>query len=112
MDCIFCKIANGEINTKKIYEDNDMIAFYDIEKKAPIHFLVIPKNHIENIDDLDEKNYEIVGKIFLKIKTIASELGIEDGYRVVTNCKEKAGQTVMHLHFHVLAGRDFSWPPG
>ena len=112
MDCLFCKIAKGEIPSKKIYEDDKVFAFYDIDPQAPTHFLVIPKEHITSCDELTAENAEIVAHIFLVIKKIAKDLGLENGYRIVNNCKEDGGQTVPHMHFHVLGGRLLAWPPG
>ncbi|MFP5453371.1 histidine triad nucleotide-binding protein [Parvimonas sp. G1604] len=113
MDCIFCKIVNGEIPSNKIYEDEDIIAFNDLYPQAPIHFLVIPKKHIESCNFLDRENSEVVAKIFVKIAELAKEMGFdESGYRIINNCNDHGGQTVKHLHFHVLAGRSLNWPPG
>ena len=113
MDCVFCKIADGKIPSDVIYEDEDVIAFNDLDPQAPIHFLVIPKKHIESIAKLEESDLKILDSIFLTIKKIASEKGLdENGYRVVTNIGEDGGQSVPHLHFHVLGGRGFKWPPG
>lgn len=113
MDCVFCKIASGEIPTDKIYEDEDLVAFYDQDPQAPIHFLVIPKKHIVSNAELTEKDSYIVGKIFLAIKKITKDLGVSDnGYRIVNNTGEDGGQSVSHMHFHVLAGRSLQWPPG
>lgn len=112
MDCLFCKIAKGEIPSKKIYEDEKVLAFYDIDPQAPIHFLVIPKNHIKSCDEINDENCEIVGYIFKIIAKLAKELHMQDGYRIVNNCGEYGGQSVAHLHFHVLGGRLLSWPPG
>ena len=112
MDCIFCKIANGEIPSNKIYEDELCAAFYDLNPQAPVHFLVVPKEHIESADYLNEDNCAVVGHIFCVIASIAKELGLENGYRIVNNCGEDGGQTVKHLHFHVLAKRSLAWPPG
>lgn len=112
MDCIFCKIASGEIPSNKIYEDEKVIAFYDLAPQAPIHFLVIPKEHIKCADEINESNSEIIAHIFEVIAKIAKELKLENGYRVVNNCGEDGGQTVGHLHFHVLGGRLLAWPPG
>ena len=104
MDCVFCKIVAGEIPSKKLYEDEKVIAFYDIAPAAPVHFLVIPKVHeLTGASDITEENSGIVAHIFAVIARLAREQGIES-YRVVTNCGEQAGQTVRHLHFHVLAG--------
>lgn len=104
-DCIFCKIVKGEIPSKKVYEDEDVIAFYDVNPLAPIHVLIIPKEHIENVLDVKEGS-NIISKIFEAAKKIAKELKIEEsGFRIITNCGEDAGQEVMHLHFHMLAGK-------
>ena len=103
MDCLFCKIIAGEIPSKKVYEDDKIYAFYDIAPAAPTHFLVIPKQHIGSASELNADNAEVVAYIFTKIAEITKKLGISS-YRVVTNCGEDAGQTVFHLHFHVLAG--------
>ncbi|MBE6046966.1 MAG: histidine triad nucleotide-binding protein [Clostridium sp.] len=112
-DCIFCKIVKGEIPSKKIYEDDKVYAFYDINPEAPVHFLVIPKQHIASANMLNEENVEIVSHIFLVINKIVNELGIaEKGYRIVNNTGEDAGQSVHHIHFHVLGGRNLAWPPG
>ncbi|WP_294395031.1 histidine triad nucleotide-binding protein [uncultured Clostridium sp.] len=112
-DCIFCKIINADIPSKKIYEDDKVYAFNDINPEAPVHFLVIPKEHIESANALNENNADIVAHIFKVINKLVIELGIaEKGYRIVNNCGEDGGQTVKHLHFHVLAGRSLQWPPG
>ena len=103
MACIFCKIIAGEIPSKKVYEDDKIFCFYDIAPAAPVHFLVIPKEHIAGASAITAENAEIVGYIYAKIAEITKELNISS-YRVVTNCGEDAGQTVFHLHFHVLAG--------
>lgn len=113
MSCIFCKIANGEIPSKKIYEDDKVLAFHDISPEAPVHFLVIPKEHIQSVNDLTEKNSDIISHIFLVINKLVRELNInETGYRIVNNCGKDGGQTVDHMHFHVLGQRDLKWPPG
>ena len=112
MDCIFCKIANKEIPSNIIYEDDKVIAFYDLAPQAPIHFLVIPKQHIKCVDELNESNADIVAHIFTVIAKIAKQLNLSNGYRIVNNCGEDGGQTVGHLHFHVLGGRLLAWPPG
>ncbi len=105
MDCVFCKIVAGEIPSKKLYEDEKVYAFYDIAPAAPVHFLVIPKAHaLTCASEINEENSDIVAHIFTVIARLTRELGVEKGYRVVTNCGEDAGQTVHHLHFHVLAG--------
>ncbi len=112
MDCLFCKIANGEIPSKKVYEDEKVFAFYDIDPQAPVHFLVIPKEHIQSTDFINENNSYIVAHIFEVIAKISKDLNLENGYRVVTNVGEDGGQSVKHLHFHVLAKRNLAWPPG
>ena len=112
MDFLFCKIAAGEIPSNKLYEDQWMTAFYDIDPQAPVHFLVIPKQHIGSVSEINADNSQVVARIFERIAILAKELGLTDGYRVVTNIGAAAGQTVPHLHFHVLAGRNLGWPPG
>ena len=112
MDCVFCKIINGEIPSTKVYEDDRVLAFKDIETKAPVHFLVVPKEHIESTAKIDESNSDIVAHIFEVIAKLAKELDFEEGFRVVTNTGDLAGQSVKHLHFHVLAKRSLAWPPG
>ena len=113
MSCIFCKIINGEIPSKKLYEDDKVLAFHDISPEAPIHFLVIPKEHIQSVNELNEKNADIISHIFLVINKLVRELNIsETGYRIVNNCGKDGGQTVDHIHFHVLGQRDLKWPPG
>jgi len=105
MDCIFCKILKGEIPSKKVYEDESVYAFYDINPAAPVHVIVIPKEHIESANKIDETNSKYVAIVFEAIPKIAKELGIaEDGYRVITNIGENGGQTVKHLHFHIIGG--------
>ena len=108
MDCIFCKIIAGEIPSTKVYEDDTMLAFRDINPEAPVHVLVIPKAHIESMDKITEENSAVVAKIFEKIPHIAAEAGVENGYRVISNCGPDAGQTVFHLHFHILGGQELS----
>ncbi len=111
MDCLFCSIVSGEIPSNKVYEDVLCYAFYDIAPQAPTHFLVIPKTHIGSVSEITEENCAVVGHIFQVIAQLAKELGLES-YRVVSNIGEQAGQSVPHLHFHVLSGRDMTWPPG
>ena len=110
-DCLFCKIIAGEIPSKKVYEDDVCYAFYDIDPQAPVHFLVIPKAHIQSVSQVDESNAAAVGHILVVIAKVTRELGVES-YRVVSNIGAQAGQSVAHLHFHVLSGRDMTWPPG
>ena len=111
MDCVFCKIVDGDIPSDTIYEDEHIIAFNDLDPKAPIHFLVIPKKHITSLAELDDSNSELISHIMISIAKIAKDQGL-DSYRVVTNIGEDGGQTVPHLHFHVLGGRFLNWPPG
>ena len=110
-DCLFCKIAEGQIPSNKVYEDEVCYAFYDIDPQAPTHFLVIPKMHIASVAEVTEDNAAVVAHIFAVISKVTKELGLES-YRVVSNIGEQAGQSVPHLHFHVLSGRDMTWPPG
>lgn len=110
-DCLFCKIAAGEIPSNKVYEDELCYAFYDIAPQAPTHFLVIPKAHIPSAAAVTGENSAVVGHIFEVIAKVTKDLGLES-FRVVSNIGEQAGQSVFHLHFHVLGGRDMTWPPG
>ena len=112
MDCLFCKIAAGEIPSKKLFEEDTLLAFYDIDPQAPVHFLVIPKTHISGADAITPENSAIVAHIYEVIARLAGQLGLTGGFRVVSNCGADAGQSVPHLHFHVLAGRSLAWPPG
>ena len=107
-DCLFCKIIKGEIPSSKVYEDDEILAFNDINPAAPIHILVIPKKHIDSLAQMQKEDEALVGKIYGVINKIAEDKGFkEDGYRVIVNCGKDAGQEVMHLHFHVLAGAKF-----
>lgn len=110
-DCLFCKIAAGEIPSKKVYEDERVFAFYDIDPQAPTHFLVIPKAHIASCAMIGQENSALVGRMFEVISEVTEAMGLTD-FRVVSNCGPQAGQSVAHLHFHVLGGRDMTWPPG
>ncbi len=113
MDCLFCKIAAGEIPSKKAYEDELVYAFHDIDPQAPVHILIIPKNHIASADEITAENSSVVAHIFEVAAKLAKENGISaDGYRIVTNIGEAGGQTVKHLHFHLMGGRSFTWPAG
>ena len=105
MNCLFCKIISGEIPSTKVYEDDKILAFKDINPMAPVHVLVIPKIHIENVDGITEENSGYVAHIFEKIPQIAKESGLTNGYRVITNCGEDGCQSVKHLHFHILGGK-------
>ncbi len=112
-DDLFLKIIAREIPADIVYEDDDVLAFRDVNPQAPLHVLVIPKTHIRTINDMQEHDAELFGKLFLAAKKIAEQQGVaEDGYRVVMNCNAAAGQTVFHVHLHLLGGRGFSWPPG
>ena len=110
-DCLFCKIAQGEIPSDKVYEDELCLAFRDIDPQAPTHFLVIPKVHIPSCAQITEDNAAVTAHLFVVIAKVAAQLGLES-FRVVSNCGQQAGQSVPHLHFHVLGGRDMTWPPG
>lgn len=112
MDCLFCKIIDGQIPSAKIYEDNFMYAFHDIEPQAPVHFLVVPKAHIKSANEITHDNANIIAQIFARIPKICKDLGVANGYRIVNNCGRDGGQTVDHLHFHVLGRRSLQWPPG
>jgi histidine triad (HIT) family protein len=107
-DCIFCKIINGEIPSNKVYEDEQILAFRDIAPQAPTHILVIPKKHIASAAEITPEDAPLIGHIFAKIADIAREQGIDDGFRVTSNCGKAAGQTVFHLHFHIIGGRDLN----
>lgn len=111
-DCLFCKIIKGEIPCKKAYEDEEVLAFYDIDPQAPQHIVMVPKQHINSPADIDTSNSSVVAHIFEVAAILSRELKMEDGYRVVANCGEQGGQTVGHLHFHLLSGRNLGWPPG
>jgi histidine triad (HIT) family protein len=112
-DCIFCKIIRGEIPSKKIYEDDEMLAFHDVTPQSPVHFLVIPKRHIRNVMETKAADVSLLGKLLYKAQEVAKDLGCEEnGARFVVNCKKDGGQTVDHLHIHALAGRCLDWPPG
>ena len=104
MDCIFCMIVDGKIPSSKVYEDEKILAFNDINPQAPVHIIVIPKAHIESADGINDTNAEVVAHIFSKIPTIAKDDGLVNGYRVITNCGADACQSVKHLHFHILGG--------
>ena len=109
MDCIFCKIANKEIPSKMVYENDDVYAFYDIDPKAPVHVLIIPKHHFDSILEADP---ETVEQLFSAAKEIVSQLGLTNGFRLVINTGDDGGQTVKHLHLHILGKRQLHWPPG
>ena len=110
--CLFCKIIRGDIPSSKVYEDEMCYAFLDIEPQAPVHIVIVPKVHIESADAINEENSKYVAHIWEMIPKIANEQGLKNGYRVVNNCGVDGGQTVMHLHFHLMGGRAFAWPAG
>jgi histidine triad (HIT) family protein len=112
-DCLFCKIIAGEIPGKFVYEDDDLVAFADIDPQAPHHYLLVPRKHIATALDLSVEDEALVGRIYLAAGKIARQLGFSDaGFRVVNNCNDDGGQVVWHIHFHLLAGRSLTWPPG
>ena len=112
-DCLFCKIISGELTSDIVYESENIIAFHDINPQAPTHILIIPKVHISTLNDLKPEHLELMGELILAAKKIAEKEGIADaGYRTGFNCNEAGGQTVYHIHLHLLGGRDFGWPPG
>lgn len=108
MDCLFCKIAEGTIPSSKVYEDDMMLAFKDINPQAPVHVLMIPKVHISSLDDVNADNLPYVTHIFAKLPEIAASLGLDKGYRLISNCGDEGGQTVKHLHFHIIGGKKLS----
>lgn len=113
MDCLFCKIANKTLNTELVYEDDSIVAFNDINPKAPTHILIIPKKHIATLNDLADDETELVGHIVQTAKHLAKENNIaEPGYRILMNCNKAGGQEVFHIHLHLLGGRPMTWPPG
>jgi histidine triad (HIT) family protein len=112
MDCLFCKIIAGQIPSKKVYEDDKAYAFHDIHGQAPTHVLIVPKQHIPGLKEATEADAEILGYCQIVAAKIARERGIEEGYRTVYNVGPKAGQSVFHLHLHLIGGRDLGWPPG
>jgi len=112
-DCLFCKMISGEIKPDTVYEDDNVLAFRDISPQAPVHVLVIPKRHISTLNDLQGSDAELVGQLTIAAAKVAEQEGIaEAGYRTVMNCNAAGGQTVFHIHMHMLAGRNMSWPPG
>jgi len=112
-DCLFCKIVKKQIPSEIIFENDKVLAFKDIDPQAPVHILIIPKEHIATINDLDEKHKDLIGEIFLTAKQLAKEMKIDEiGYRTVFNCNKEAGQLVFHIHLHLLGGRQMKWPPG
>jgi len=112
-ECLFCKFASGEVKTDVVFETEKVFAFRDINPQAPTHILIIPRRHIATINDLSKSDAKLIGNLYLVAKELAKDEGFsEDGYRVVMNCNAAAGQTVFHVHLHLLGGRLFNWPPG
>lgn len=111
-DCLFCKIVKGQIPGDIIYQDDKVMAFKDINPQAPVHFLVIPREHIVSARDITEDNRDLIGYILYIASKLAREKGLDSGYRIVNNCGPQGGQTVDHIHFHVLGKRNMQWPPG
>ncbi len=111
-DCIFCKIIAGEIPSQKVYEDDRVIAIHDINPAAPVHILVMPKEHIASMEEVSDDHLPLLGHIHGVIRKVARELKLDKGYRIVNNCGEQGGQEVPHIHFHLLGGRSLTWPPG
>ncbi len=112
-DCLFCGIVAGEVPSEKVYEDDEVLAFRDINPQAPHHVLVIPKKHIASLAEAGDEDAGLLAKVIIKVRDIAADLGLdEEGYRMVVNCGPNGGQTVGHLHFHLLGGRRMTWPPG
>ncbi len=105
MDCVFCEIIKGNIPSTKVYEDEYVVAFNDLNPQTPVHVLIVPKKHIASAFDLEQEDAELVGRVFLAAKEIAKNLGLDNGFRIINNCGEDAGQTVKHLHFHLLGGK-------
>lgn len=112
-DCIFCGIAAGQIPATMLYDDGEVLAFRDINPEAPVHLLIVPRRHISTLNDLNEADAALIGRLYLAGKQVVAELGVaERGYRTVINCNRDAGQIVFHVHMHLLAGREMGWPPG
>ncbi len=111
-DCLFCRIASGGIPAKKAYEDDTSLAFYDIDPKAPVHILIIPKKHIASVAAADESDFSLIAHLLEVARNLAKELKLDDGFRLVVNTGKDGGQTVHHLHVHLLGGRAMGWPPG
>ena len=112
-DCLFCQIIEGDIPADIVFENDDVLAFRDVNPKAPTHILIIPRKHISTTNDHTENHELVMGRLFSAAKITATQEGVsDDGYRMVVNCNENAGQTVFHIHMHLLAGRSMSWPPG
>ena len=111
-DCLFCRIVAGEIPSNRVFEDDAVIAFRDINPRAPTHLLVVPRRHVADVQHLTDADGDLLARLFGAVRTLASEAGLESGYRVVTNSGELGGQSVAHIHLHLLGGRPMTWPPG
>jgi len=112
-DCLFCKISSGEMDTDFVYEDDRVVVFEDINPQAPVHLLIVPKKHIADLNHLETSENDLIGHVYQVAKKMAAENEIADsGYRLVSNCGDEGGQTVYHIHFHLLGGRELQWPPG
>jgi histidine triad (HIT) family protein len=111
-NCIFCKIVSGEIPAKKVFEDDKVIAFNDLNPQAPVHILIIPKKHIASLNEITNEDVELLGHIQEVASLLAKQNNLKDGYRLVNNCGVDGGQTVLHLHYHLMGGRTFAWPAG
>jgi histidine triad (HIT) family protein len=111
-DCLFCKIAAKELDSEIVFESDHIVAFKDINPAAPVHVLVIPKEHIASVQDLSSQHASLLGEVFEAIGKIATEQGVDTGYRIVSNVGRAAGQSVFHVHFHLIGGREMAWPPG
>ena len=111
-DCLFCRIVQGEIPAKKIYEDEYTVAFEDINPQAPTHVLIVPRKHVSGLKEAQAEDAELIGRLHLAAAAIGRQRGIEDGYRTVLNVGPKSGQSVFHIHVHLIGGRDMRWPPG
>ena len=113
MSCLFCRVVNGEVPSRKVYEDESMVAFHDINPQAPVHILIVPRKHIATLNDVTPEDSALLGDMVRRAAVIAGELGIDArGYRTVFNCNREAGQSVFHIHLHLLGGRPMHWPPG
>jgi len=111
-NCIFCKIISGEIPAKKVFEDDKVVAFNDLNPQAPVHILIIPKKHIASLNDVTKEDVELLGHIQIVASMLAKQNNLNDGYRLVNNCGIDGGQTVLHIHYHLMGGRTFTWPAG
>ncbi len=112
-DCLFCNIAAGKMETDFVYQDKKVVVFKDLNPQAPVHLLIVPKKHISDLNNLEPENNELIGHIYQVAKKMAAEYELADsGYRLVSNCGDDGGQTVYHIHFHLLGGRELQWPPG